>query len=84
MVFCTGGAGTICSAQVRALVHLGANACIIGRNVDKTEKMARDIATARPGAKVLGFGSVDVRSIESMQTAVERCVKELGGIDFVM
>ncbi|KAH7381095.1 hypothetical protein BKA64DRAFT_736388 [Cadophora sp. MPI-SDFR-AT-0126] len=33
VVFCTGGAGTICSAQVRALVHLGANAFIIGRNV---------------------------------------------------
>ena len=66
------------------MVHLGANACIIGRNVDKTEKMAKDIATARQGAKVLGFGSVDVRSIESMQTAVEKCVEELGGIDFVM
>ena len=66
------------------MVHLGANACIIGRNVDKTEKMAKDIATARQGAKVLGFGSIDVRSIESMQTAVEKCVEELGGIDFVM
>lgn len=66
------------------MVHLGANACIIGRNVEKTEKMATDIVTARQGAKVLGFGSVDVRSIESMQTAVEKCVKELGGIDFVM
>ena len=66
------------------MVHLGANACIIGRNVDKTEKMARDIATSRQGAQVLGFGSVDVRSIESLQTAVEKCVKELGRIDFVM
>ena len=66
------------------MVHLGANACIIGRNVEKTETMARDIATARRGAKVLGLGAVDVRSIESMQTAVEKCVKELGGIDFVM
>lgn len=66
------------------MVHLGANACIIGRNVDKTVKMAKDIATARQGAKVLGFGSVDVRSIESMQAAVEKCVKELGKIDFVM
>ena len=84
VVFCTGGAGTICSAQVRAMVHLGANACIIGRNVEKTERMAREIATARQGANVLGFGSVDVRSIESMQVAVEKCVKELGGIDFVM
>ncbi|KAL9008232.1 MAG: hypothetical protein Q9173_006625 [Seirophora scorigena] len=84
VVFCTGGAGTICSAQVRAMVHLGANACIVGRNVEKTEKMALDLATARQGARVLGFGSVDVRSIQSLQAAVDGCVKELGGIDFVI
>lgn len=46
--------------------------------------MARDIATARSGAKVIGLGAVDVRSVESLQNAVEKCVKELGGIDFVM
>ena len=84
VVFCTGGAGTICSAQVRGLVHLGADACIVGRNVEKTEAAARDIATARPGAKVIGVGAVDVRKIESLQSAVDRCVKELGAIDFVM
>ncbi|CAG8947609.1 unnamed protein product [Penicillium salamii] len=84
VVFCTGGAGTICSAQVRALVHLGANACIIGRNVEKTERVAQDIATARPGAKVIGIGSVDVRKLDALQQAVERCVKELGAIDFVI
>ena len=84
VVFCTGGAGTICSAQVRALVYLGANACIVGRNVAKTEAMATDIATARKGAKVLGIGSVDVRQAESLQDAVERCVRELGSLDFVM
>ena len=83
-VFCTGGAGTICSGQVRALVHLGANACIVGRNVEKTESMAKDIATARQGAKVIGIGNVDVRNVESLQRAVERCVGELGGIDYVM
>ena len=66
------------------MVHLGANACIIGRNVEKTENMAADIATARPGSKVLGIGATDVRSVESQQKAVERCVKELGGIDYVM
>ena len=84
VVFCTGGAGTICSAQVRALVHLGADACIVGRNVEKTENMATDIATARKGARVLGIGNVDVRSVESLQAAVERTIKELGGIDYVM
>ena len=66
------------------MVHLGANACIIGRNVEKTTKMAKDIATARKGAKVIGIGGVDVRRIESLEDAVKRCVEELGGIDFVM
>ncbi|KAK0513346.1 hypothetical protein JMJ35_004332 [Cladonia borealis] len=84
VVFCTGGAGSICSAQVRALVHLGANACIVGRNVEKTENMAKDIATARQGAKVLGIGAIDVRNVESLQNAVEQCVQELGGIDYVI
>jgi peroxisomal 2,4-dienoyl-CoA reductase len=84
VVFCTGGAGSICSAQVRALVYLGANACIIGRNVEKTEKAAKDIATVRTGAKVLGLGAVDVREPEALDAAAERCVKELGSIDFVM
>ncbi|KAF2995563.1 hypothetical protein E8E13_004032 [Curvularia kusanoi] len=84
VVFCTGGAGSICSAQVRALVHLGANACIVGRNVEKTESMAKDIATARKGAKVIGIGAVDVRKPELLQAAADKCVKELGSIDFVI
>lgn len=66
------------------MVHLGANAFILGRNVEKTEGMAKDIATARPGAKVIGQGGVDVRSFDSLKSAAERCVKELGAIDFVM
>lgn len=66
------------------MVYLGANACIIGRNVEKTESMAKSIATARPGARVLGIGATDVRSIDSMNSAVERTLKELGAIDFVI
>lgn len=65
VVFVTGGAGTICSMQTRALVRLGANACIIGRNVEKTEAAAKDIATARSGAKVIGIGGCDVRKVRS-------------------
>lgn len=63
VVFVTGGAGTICSMQTRALVRLGANACIIGRSVEKTETVAQDIATVRPGAKVIGIGGCDVRKV---------------------
>ena len=72
------------SAQVRALVHLGANACIIGRNQEKTERVAKDIATARQGSKVIGIAGVDVRKVEDLEKAVERCVKELGSLDFCM
>lgn len=84
VLFCTGGAGTICSMQVRAFVALGGNACIIGRNVEKTEKGAADIATVRAGAKVIGIGAVDVRDPKALQAAADRCAKELGGIDFTI
>ena len=63
VLFITGGAGSIGSAQTRALVHLGADACIIGRNVEKTEAAAKEIAKVRPGARVLGLGNVDVRNV---------------------
>lgn len=56
----------------------------MGRNVQKTDAVAKDIALARPGSKVLGLGAVDVRDVESLRTSVETCVRELGGIDFLM
>ncbi|CEJ82662.1 Putative Peroxisomal 2,4-dienoyl-CoA reductase SPS19 [[Torrubiella] hemipterigena] len=84
VVFVTGGAGTICSMQTRALVRLGANACIIGRNVEKTEAAAKDIAQVRPGAKVIGIGGCDVRKPESLAAAADRCARELGSLDFVI
>lgn len=84
VVFCTGGSGTICSGQVRALVALGADACIVGRNRQKAQQVAHEISTARPGSKVLGIGDVDVRNFDTVKAAVERCVKELGSVDFVM
>lgn len=44
--------------------------------------MATSIATARPGAKVLGLGNIDVRDSAALQDAAEQCARELGGIDF--
>jgi peroxisomal 2,4-dienoyl-CoA reductase len=46
--------------------------------------MAKDIETARPGSKVIGIGSVDVRKFGDLETAVKRCVEELGSLDFVI
>jgi peroxisomal 2,4-dienoyl-CoA reductase len=66
------------------MIHLGANACIIGRNVEKTEHVARDMESCRPGARVIGIGAIDVRNPKDLQGAADRCAKELGSIDFVM
>jgi peroxisomal 2,4-dienoyl-CoA reductase len=52
VVFCTGGAGTICSVQVAAMVRLGADAAIVGRRKGHTEDVAREIEGVRAGAKV--------------------------------
>lgn len=84
VVFVTGGAGTICRVQVEALVLLGANAAILGRRVKETEEAAKEIAQLRPGAKVLGIGGVDVRKIDSLKSAADRTVAELGKIDYVI
>lgn len=73
----------MCSFQVRAMVHLGANACIVGRNLAKTAEMARDIETARQGSRVLAVAA-DVRSVSSMTAAVNECVRELGSLDFTI
>lgn len=62
--------------QTRALVRLGANACIIGRNADKTEAAAKEIASVRPGAKVIGIGGCDVRKV---RPSIRPSVLALGG-----
>lgn len=84
VVFVTGGAGTICRVQTEALILLGANAAIIGRNPEKTAKAAQELQALRPGAKVIGIGNVDVREVQQLAQASERTVKELGRIDFVI
>jgi 2,4-dienoyl-CoA reductase [(3E)-enoyl-CoA-producing], peroxisomal len=84
VVFVTGGAGTICRVQTEAMVLLGANAVILGRRSKETEEAAREIESLRPGARVLGLGNVDVRSIKSLQDAVERTLQVLGRIDYVI
>jgi peroxisomal 2,4-dienoyl-CoA reductase len=77
VLFITGGAGTIGSAQTRALVHLGADACIVGRNTEKTEAAAREIAKVRNGARVIGIGGVDVRDVSDLDKSVVHIINPL-------
>jgi peroxisomal 2,4-dienoyl-CoA reductase len=84
VVFVTGGAGTICKVQTEALVLLGANAAIIGRNQKKTDEAAEQLSKLRPGAKVISCPNVDVRDVNSLKQAVDKTVAQLGRIDFVI
>lgn len=84
VVFVTGGAGTICRVQTEALVLLGANAAIVGRNPEKTNKAAEEMSQLRPGCKVISCPNTDVRDVHSVAAAVDKTVQELGRIDFVI
>ncbi|KAI5817718.1 hypothetical protein BZA77DRAFT_309297 [Pyronema omphalodes] len=83
VVLCTGGAGSICSVQVAALVKLGCNAVITGRRQDVTQKVAAEIQALRQGAKVIGIAA-DVRDYTAMENAVKRTVQELGRLDYLI
>lgn len=84
VVFVTGGAGTICRGQTEALILLGADAAVVGRNVEKTDKACKEMAQLRPGAKVVSCPNTDVRDVQSIAKAVEKTVAELGRIDYVI
>lgn len=84
VVFVTGGAGTICRVQTEAMVLLGANAAIVGRNKEKTDQAAQEIAALRPGAIVVSCPNTDVRDIQSIAKAVETTVEQVGRIDYVI
>lgn len=83
VVFCTGGAGSICGRQVEALVQLGCNAVITGRSPTKTTARAQEMQRLRKGAKVIGI-SADVRDPKAMDAAVAQCLAELGRLDFLI
>ncbi|CAN3376870.1 hypothetical protein DIURU_001648 [Diutina rugosa] len=84
VVFVTGGAGTICKDQTEAMIRLGADAAIVGRNQQKTDVAAEELRKVRNGAKVVSCPNVDVRDVHSIAEAVRKTVGELGRIDFVI
>ena len=61
-----------------ARVCLGANACIVSRNIEKTEMAAKDLAKMRLGAKVIGIGAIDARDAKSLVTTELRGTMRTG------
>lgn len=71
-VLVTGGTGGIGRATAEALAGAGARVGIVGRNPERTGAVAREIATASPGAQVDAFAA-DV----SAQADVRRLAAEV-------
>lgn len=81
--FITGGAGTICSDIAGKLLSLGCSVAIIGRTQGSVDEAVKRLAPlAQHGARVSGFGNCDVRSVNSLQEAVDKTVSQFGKIDY--
>lgn len=71
----TGAGGVLCSAISKELAARGAKVALLGRTVSSLEKVAGDIRAAGGTAITV---ECDVISVESVQKARDRVVKELG------
>ncbi|KIN03500.1 hypothetical protein OIDMADRAFT_117384 [Oidiodendron maius Zn] len=64
--------------------RIQAHACTIARNAEKMKRIAISLDRACKGARVIGIGAVDFSDLKNSERAVERCVNELGTINYVM
>ncbi|EOQ99598.1 Peroxisomal 2,4-dienoyl-CoA reductase SPS19 [Wallemia ichthyophaga EXF-994] len=82
VAFVTGGSSGICMNQTLSLMQHGANAFIIGRNLDKAQRAAGELSN-QTGKKCIGH-SCDVRNPHSVQEAVNAAINHFGRIDIVI
>jgi 3-oxoacyl-[acyl-carrier protein] reductase len=82
----TGGTGGIGRAVATALLEEGANVVIIGRNSERIEQTAAELAATHAGGSgpvVLGL-ALDVRSESDMDTMVRKTLERFGQIDILI
>lgn len=82
VVFCTGGGSGIGMTVVEELMRHGADACIASRSLQRVQEAA-DILQKNTGRKCLAL-AMDVRNVEQVDAAVDKCLKEYGRIDVLI
>lgn len=82
VLFCTGGGSGICKGMVESMMKHGANATIVGRNIDRVTMSARELSSST-GRTCLP-AQADVRKPEQLRAAVEVTLAKFGRIDFVI
>jgi len=82
VLFCTGGGSGICRGMTESIMRHGANAVIIGRNVDRLTQAAKELSVST-GRRCIP-AQADVRNPAQLKAAVEKTIAEFGRIDFVI
>ncbi|KAH9028395.1 NAD-P-binding protein [Lactarius hengduanensis] len=82
VLFCTGGGSGICREMTEAVMRHGANATIVGRNVERLTKAAQELSAAT-GSTCIAV-KADVRDPKQVQAAVQLTIEKYGRIDFVI
>ena len=77
----TGGSGVLGRAMAKGLVNAGAQVCLIGRDQNKAEQVARELAS--DGAPVLAF-SADVTQRAALERAAEQILAQWKRIDILV
>jgi len=76
-----GGSGGLGEAIVLAFAGAGANVAIVGRRLDKCEKVAAEVESLGRGALAL---SADATRLAELQNAVKRVVDQWGRVDILV
>jgi citronellol/citronellal dehydrogenase len=77
----TGAGSGIGRCTAHELAALGARVALVGRNVEKLEAVAREIADAGGSAR---FYTTDIREEEQVQEVVRAVLGDFGRIDFLV
>jgi citronellol/citronellal dehydrogenase len=77
----TGAGSGIGRCTAHELAALGARVALVGRNVEKLEAVAREIADAGGSAR---FYPADIREEEQVREAVRTVLGDFGRIDFLV
>ncbi|KAG6371494.1 hypothetical protein JVT61DRAFT_9532 [Boletus reticuloceps] len=82
VVFCTGGGSGICKSMTEAMMRHGANAAIVGRNLEKLTQSAHELSRVT-GQRCIPT-QADVRQPQQLKDAVATTMATFGRIDFVI
>jgi len=82
VLFCTGGGSGICRSMTESILRHGADAIILGRNLQRITQASEEMSKAT-GRRCI-FAQADVRQPAQLLAAVEKTIATFGRIDFVI